>query len=198
MFYDRADQIFMQDVDVFDLTGRALYSGVLRRTTQSFMRESRFNSLQFIRCGSASAAVVDFDSQGSGDTTYEISIDGRNIVAPGGVGLLLHSSSSRTGVRQMKFARLHVDGQGGGAAALVQVGDAAFAGNNNIDFVQTELINPPAGFAAIRFTAHSVATAPFQVRLQGGSAARLPTARESSSTQDASCPSISRNFIRAM
>jgi hypothetical protein len=38
VFYDRADQIFMQDVDVFDLTGRALYSGVLRRTTQSFMR----------------------------------------------------------------------------------------------------------------------------------------------------------------
>jgi hypothetical protein len=168
VFYDRADQIFMQEVDVFDLTGRALYSGVSRTKPQAYMRESRFNSLRFVRCGSASAAVVDFDSQGSGDTTNEISIDGLNIVAPGGVGLLLHSSSSRTGVRQMKFAKLHVDGQGGGrAAALLQVGDAAFAGNNNIDFVQTELINPPAGFAAIRFTAHSVATAPFQIRLQG-------------------------------
>jgi hypothetical protein len=168
VFYDRADQIFMQDVDVFDLTGRALYSGVLRRTTQSFMRESHFNSLRFVRCGIAGAAVVDFDSHGNGDTTNEISIDGLDIVAPGGVGLLLHSSSTTTGVRQMKFARLHVDGQGGGgAAALVQVGDAAFAGNNNVDFVQTQLINPPAGFAAIRFTAQSVATAPFQVRLQG-------------------------------
>jgi len=169
VFYDRADQIFMQDVDVFDLTGRALYSGVLRRTTQSYMRESRFNSLRFVRCGSAgAAAVVDFDSQGNGDTTNEISIDGLDIVAPGGVGLLLHSSSSRTGVRQMKFARLHVDGQGGGGAAgLVHVGDAAFAGNNNIDFVQTELINPLAGFAAISFSAHSAATAPYQIRLQG-------------------------------
>jgi hypothetical protein len=143
VFYDRADQIFMQDVDVFDLTGRALYSGVSRTKPQAYMRESRFNSLRFVRCGSASAAVVDFDSQGSGDTTNEISIDGLDIVAPGGVGLLLHSSSSTTGVRQMKFARLHVDGLGGGgAAALLQVGDASFAGNNNIDFVQTELINP--------------------------------------------------------
>ena len=169
VFYDRADQVFMRDVDVFDLTGRALYSGVLRRTTQSYMRESHFNSLRFVRCGSAgAAAVVDFDSHGNGDTTNEISIDGLDIVAPGGVGLLLHSSSSKKAIGLMKFARLHVDGQGGGgAAALVHVGDAAFAGNSNIDFVQTELINPPAGFAAIRFTAQSVATAPFQVRLQG-------------------------------
>jgi hypothetical protein len=168
VFYDRADQIFMQEVDVFDLTGRALYSGVLRRTTQSYMRESHFNSLRFVRCGSAGAAVVDFDSHGNGDTTNQISIDGLDIVAPGGVGLLLHSSSSKNGIGQMKFARLHVDGQGGGGAAdLVQVGDAAFAGNSNNDFVQTELMNPPTGFAAIRFTAHSVATAPFQVRLQG-------------------------------
>jgi hypothetical protein len=168
VFYDRADQIFMQDVDVFDLTGRALYSGVLRTKPTAYMRESRFNSLRFVRCGGAGAAVVDFDSHGNGDTTNEISVDGLDIVAPGGVGLLLHSSSTRTGVRQMKFAGLHVDGRGGGgAAALVQVGDAAFAGNNNIDFEQTELINPPAGFAAIRFTAQSPATAPFQVRLQG-------------------------------
>jgi Pectate lyase superfamily protein len=168
VFYDRADFIFMQDVGVFDLTGRALYSGVLRTKPVAYMRESHFNDLRFARCGSAGAAVVDFDSHGDGDTTNEISVDGLDIAAPGGVGLLLHSSTSKTGIRQMKFAGLHVDGQGGGGtAALVQVGDAAFAGNNNIDFVQTELINPPAGFAAIRFTAQSVATAPFQIRLQG-------------------------------
>src|SRR5215470_4870988 len=50
VFYDRADFVFMQDVDVFDLTGRALYSGVSRREPKAFMRESHFNSLRFVRC----------------------------------------------------------------------------------------------------------------------------------------------------
>jgi pectate lyase-like protein len=166
VFYDRADQIFMQDVDVFDLTGRALYSGVSRTKPQAYMRESHFNSLRFVRCGSAGTAVVDFDSQGNGPGTNEISVDGLDIIAPGGVGLVLHSNG--TGLALMRFVRLRVDGQdGGGTAALVEVGNTALGSSNNIDFEQTELINPPTGFAAIRLTAADLRLAPFWIRLQG-------------------------------
>jgi pectate lyase-like protein len=142
VFYDRADQVFMQDVDVFDLTGRALYSGVSRAKPAAYMRESHFDSLRFVRCGSADAAVVDFDSQGNGPGTNEISVDGLDIIAPGGVGLILHSNG--TGLALMRFVRLLVDGQGGGGtAALVEVGRTTLSSTNNIDFEQTELINPP-------------------------------------------------------
>jgi hypothetical protein len=166
VFYDRADQIFMQDVDVFDLTGRALYSGVPRTKPAAYMRESHFNSLRFVRCGSAEAAVVDFNSQGNGPGTNEISVDGLDITAPGSVGLILHSNG--TGLALMRFVGLRIDGQGGGGtAALVEVGRTALSSTNNIDFEQTELINPPAGFAAIRFTAANLLLAPFWVRLQG-------------------------------
>jgi Pectate lyase superfamily protein len=166
VFYDRADQIFMQDVDVVDLTGRALYSGVSRTKPQAYMRESHFNNLRFVRCGSADAAVVDFDSRGNGPGSNEISVDGLDIMAPGSVGLILHSAG--TGLALMRFVRLRVDGQGGGGtAALVELGPTALSPSNNIDFEQTELINPPAGFAAMRFTAMNLPLAPFWIRLQG-------------------------------
>ena len=166
-FYDRADQIYMHDVDVFDLSGRALYSGVLRRSSQSFMRESHFSGLRFVRCGSGGVAAVDFDSQGNGPGTNEISVDGLDIIAPGGVGLILHSNGGLSGPGSMRFVGLHVDGQGGGTATLVEVGPTALGVNGNIDFEQTELLNPPAGFAAIHFTAVDLPHSPFGIRLQG-------------------------------
>ena len=166
VFYDRADQIFMQDVDVFDLTGRALHSGISLREPKAFMRESHFNSLRFVRCGSADAAVVDFDAQGNGDSTNAISVDGLDIIAPGGVGLIVHSNGG--GPRGMNFARLRVDGQGGGGTgALVEVGRTALVSSSLIDFEQTELLNPPAGFAAFHLTAANLRLAPIWIRLQG-------------------------------
>jgi len=85
------------------------------------MRESHFNSLRFVRCGSADAAAVDFNSQGNGPGTNEISVDGLDIIAPGGVGLILHNNGGLSGPGSMRFVGLHVDGQGGGTATLVEV-----------------------------------------------------------------------------
>jgi hypothetical protein len=90
------------------------------------MRESHFNGRRFVRCGSAGVAAVDFDSQGGGRGTNEISIDGLDILAPGGVGLMIHSNGHGQG--GMKFVRLRVDGPGGGGtAALVEVGPTALS-----------------------------------------------------------------------
>jgi hypothetical protein len=61
-----------------------------------------------------------------GPGTNEISIDGLVILAPGGVGLIIHSNGHGQG--GMKFVRLRVDGQGGGGTvALVEVGPTALS-----------------------------------------------------------------------
>jgi hypothetical protein len=83
VFYDRADFIFMQDVDVFDMTGRALYSRVLRRTSQSFMRESHFNSaVRRVRQRRSTRGRFR-----NGPSTNEIGVDGLDIIAPAASGL---------------------------------------------------------------------------------------------------------------
>jgi hypothetical protein len=165
VFYDGADQVFMHDVEVLDLTGRALYSGALRGT----MRESHFKRLRFARCGSPGAPVVDFNSGGSFVGSNELSIDALDILAPYGTGMAIHNSSVLRSAN-IKFSGLRIVGleNGGAPADLLQVGDESLAGNvKNIDFEQTELINPPSGFAAIRFAAPNFAVAPYAIRFQG-------------------------------
>jgi hypothetical protein len=132
------------------------------------MRESHFNSLRFVRCGSAVAAGVYFNSQGNGPGTNEISVDGLDIIAPGGIGLFFHGDGGLSGPGSMRFAGLRVDGQGGGGTGtLVEVGPTVLSSDSNMDFEQTELLNPPAGFAAIHFTAVDLPHSSFGIRLQG-------------------------------
>jgi hypothetical protein len=50
VFYDRADRVLMQNVDVFYMTGSALHSGVTQRTSQASMTRSQFYSLRFFNC----------------------------------------------------------------------------------------------------------------------------------------------------
>jgi hypothetical protein len=164
VFYDRADLIFMKDVEVVNLTGRTLHTGILRRTTQSYMRESRFEGLRFVGCGSAGAPVVDFNSQGNGAGTNEVTVDALEILAPYGTGIVIHSNGNPEG--GIRFAGLRIEGSENTTADLVQLGDAALNGVvASIDFAATELINPPAGFAAIRLVARNAT--PYAIRFQG-------------------------------
>jgi hypothetical protein len=168
VFFDRADQVLMRDVDVLHLAGRALLSGVAQREPVAFMRESHFRDLRFVDCGGAGIAVVEFDSQGGGDATNELSIDGLTILEPRGSGLVIRSNG--TPVRNIRFSGLRVEGGEAGNAAgdPVQIGDSSLAGNvNNIQFEDTALLNPQNGFSAIRFTAPSLSLAPFQILFQG-------------------------------
>src|SRR5205807_2431579 len=101
----------------------------------SSMRESHFSDLRFDNCGSAGVPVVDFNSQGSGDATNEVSISGLEITAPQGSGILIHNNSNL--MRNIKFSRLRIIGDESGAVQgdLVQIGDDALTGQvSNIDF----------------------------------------------------------------
>jgi hypothetical protein len=170
VFYDRADHVLMQDVDVWYMTGRVLYSGVTRRTSQSYMRDSRFDSLRFFNCGSPGAAVVDFNSVGTATATNNVIINNLDIYAPYGTGVIIHSDGAP--VHAMRFSKLRIEGLLPAAttkADLLQVGDASLSGNvHEIEFDQTTLIDPYSGFAATRITAPNISVAPYDVHLQGG------------------------------
>jgi hypothetical protein len=178
VFYDRADRVLMRNVDVFYMTGRALYSGVSQRTSQSYMTRSRFYSLRFFNCGSAGIATVDFNSHGGGTGTSEVSVNALDIFAPYGAGVVIHSDGPP--VHAVKFSKLRIEGLQDGTISsdLLQVGDASLSGNvNHIEFAQTDLIDPYFGFAAIRLAAPSLSSAPYEVRFEGFIGGGLPNGK---------------------
>jgi hypothetical protein len=178
VFYDRADRVLMQNVDVFYMTGRALYSGVSQRTSQSYMTRSQFYSLRFFNCGSAGIATVDFNSYGGGAGTSEVSVNALDIFAPYGTGVVIHSDGPT--VQAIKFSKLRIEGLQNGTISsdLLQVGDASLSGSvNHIEFEQTELIDPYFGFAAIRFAAPGLPSAPYEVRYEGFIGGGLPNGK---------------------
>lgn len=168
VFYDRADRVLMQNVDVFYMTGSALHSGVSQRTPQASMTRSQFYSLRFFNCGSAGIAIVDFNSHGAGDGTSNVSVNALDIFAPFGAGVVIHSDGPP--VHALSFSKLRIEGLENGTipSDLLQVGDASLSGSvSDIAFDQTELIDPYFGFAAIRFAAPGLPSAPHEVHFEG-------------------------------
>src|SRR5215467_2922370 len=178
VFYDRADHVLMQNVDVFYMTGRVLYSGVSQRTSQAYMTASRFDSLRFFNCGSAGIATVDFNSHGGGAGTSEVSVNALDIYAPHGPGAVIHSDGPP--IHAIRFSELRIEGLENGTISsdLLQVGDASLSGKvSDIEFAQTYLIDPYFGFAAIRFTAPGMSSAPAEVRFDGFINGGLPNGK---------------------
>jgi len=168
VFYDRADRVLMQNVDVFYMTGSALHSGVSQRTSQASMTRSQFYSLRFFNCGSAGMAVVDFNAHGGGAGTREVSVNALDIFAPYGTGVVIHTDSPP--IHAIRFSKLRIEGLQNGTITsdLLQIGDASLSGNvRDIEFKETHLIDPYFGFAAIRFAATGMSSAPDEVRFEG-------------------------------
>jgi len=178
VFYDRADRVLMQNVDVFYMTGHALYSGVSQRAPQGYMTRSSFYSLRFFNCGNAGIATVDFNARGGGPGTSEVSVNALDIYAPYGPGVVIHSDGPP--VHAMRFSKLRIEGLQNGTVSsdLLQIGDASLGGNvRDIDFEQTDLIDPYFGFAAIRITATGVSSAPDEVGFEGFIGGGLPNGK---------------------
>jgi hypothetical protein len=178
VFYDRANHVLMQNVDVFYITGRALYSGVSQGTSQAYMTRSQFYSLRFFNCGSAGIATVDFSSHGGGAGTSEVSVNALDIYAPHGPGVVIHSDGPP--VHAIRFSEVRIEGLENGAISsdLLQIGDASLSGKvSDIEFAQTHLVDPYFGFAGIRFTAPGMSSAPDEVRFEGFINGGLPNGK---------------------
>jgi hypothetical protein len=163
---------------VFYMTGSALHSGVTQRTSQASMTRSRFDSLRFFNCGSAGIATVDFNSHGGDVGTSEVSVNALDIFAPFGAGVVIHSDGPT--VHALSFSKLRVEGLQNGTISsdLLQIGDASLSGKvSDIEFEQTELIDPYFGFAAIRFAAPGLPSAAYEVRYEGFIGGGLPNGK---------------------
>jgi hypothetical protein len=171
VFYDRNDQVVVEDVEVLDLHGRALYSGVAKHAPQAYMRESRLRSLRFFRCGAPGIPVVEFNSQGRGDTdaTNEIRLSMVDIYGPRGPGFVIRNNGSGT-VGGITADMLRIEGTEHGTtqADLLTIGDPVMGGIvHAITFTALELIDPYPGFAALRVTAPPQAPVPYQITVTG-------------------------------
>ena len=146
VFYDRNDELYMDDIDVFDLHGRALYSGVTKNAPNAYIRESHFRSLRFFGDGAPAVPVVEFNSRGIGhtDATNEIRMSQIDIYGARGPGFVIRNEGPG-GVRNITIDALRIEGleQGGVAADLLTIGDPVMKGNvNNISLTNLEAYRP--------------------------------------------------------
>jgi hypothetical protein len=171
VFYDRNDDVFIDNVEVWYLHGRALYSGVKRNKPQAYMRESHLRSLRFFEDGAPGVPVVEFSSEGTGDTdaTNEVRVSQLDIFGPNGPGLVIRNNGN-SAVRNITFDELRIEGYAASDmnGDLLTIGDPVMIGNvNNLMFSNVELIDPYTGYAAIRLTAPPKTAAPYQITFQG-------------------------------
>jgi hypothetical protein len=171
VFYDRNDEVFIDNVDIRNLHGRALYSGVTKKTSQAYMRESHMRSMRFFEDGAPGVPVVEFNSQGAGETdaTNEVRLSQLDIFGSHGPSFIIRNNGSGA-IRDMTIDALRIEGLqvGNVPADLLTIGDPVMKGNvNNIVFRSLELINPYEGYAALRLTAPPGVAAPYQITVDG-------------------------------
>jgi hypothetical protein len=178
MFYGRNDEVFIDNVSVSGLHGRALAAGVSKNPAQSYMRESHMRSVRFFNDGAPGIPVLELSSSGIGrvDGTNEIRISQIDIYGSHGPSLVIRNNSSGV-VRDITIDSMRIEGleDGSTAADLLTIGDAFESGTvKNIMLTNVELIDPPRNFAAIRLTAPNGESAPSQVTFQGMIGGGLP------------------------
>jgi hypothetical protein len=176
VFYDRNDDVHMENVEAYYVNGRAIYVGVLSGQTQGYMRESRFTNCKFFWCGASNTVpVVEFDSKATStgsDGTNEIVVDNMQIYSPYGPGFLVHNTGPTSGsTRAFQVAKLRVEGNSAvppvATSDLVKVGDTtSLLSVKGIYFSDTELLISYPGGASFRVTAAAGGAVPSQIGLQ--------------------------------
>ncbi len=178
VFYDRNDRVFIDNVEVDGLHGRALYSGVRKHMPEAYMRESRMRSLRFFNDGAPGVPVVEFCSEGSGHipATNEIELSQVDIYGARGPGLVIRNNGQGS-LRDFIVDGLRIEGPESGAASgdLLAIGDGAMAGRvSSIRLQGIELIDAPAGFAALHINAPGGAPGPYQITVDGSIGGGVP------------------------
>jgi len=172
VFYDRNDEVFLDNVEVWNLHGRALYSGITKHASRAYMRESHMRSLRFFEDGAPGVPVVEFSSQGIGktDATNQIRIEQVDIFGPYGPGFVIRNDGDGT-VRTITAESLRIEGwqrAGETEGDLFTIGDPVMTGNvSNIRLTDVELIDPAPGYAALRLTAAPGSAAPYDITVTG-------------------------------
>lgn len=178
MFYDRNDNVQINNVEVDDVTGHGLAFGIRRFSSQAYIRESRLNGMRLFNDGRLGASAFDLSSEGRGriDATNEIRISQLDIYAARGPALVIHNNGDGV-IRNVTISDLRVEGseKGDEVGDLVLIGDTVMTGAiNNISLTNTELIDPASGFAALRITTPPNAPLFYNISMSGFIGGGLP------------------------
>ena len=168
--YDRNDNVNFSDLDVWNMPGQAIRSGIAKNTAYGFLRESRFAGIRIFNSGLSGQPAWEFNNlTGGGDATNDIQVTSYRIFGSNGPSLVVRNGGS-TPMGGMTFTDGIVEGAENGttAADLVTIGDATLAGQvSNVTFRNLSLIDPYTGYPSLRLTASSAAVAPQFVTVDG-------------------------------
>ena len=169
MFYDRTDQIHMDNVDVLFLNGYALGMGFTKNLGGAFVRESWFSNLNFWNCGILAPACLEITAVGTGDTSNQLVFFGLNVVNPTNAGVLVRNKNSGgKNVGGLFFFRPRVEA--GTNDDLFRIGDtgSTYVGGIGEIHMFGALFNGSAtGHAAIGTYSYTSSQAPTGIRVYG-------------------------------
>ena len=170
VFYDRIDKAFIDDVEIDDFRGRALYSGIVKHTSQAYMRESQMRNLRFFNDGAPDVSVLEFNSQGETgvDGTNEVSVSQLDIYGSNGPSITIKNESAGS-VRDLTFSSTRIEGKESGnvKADLIDISQANSGGSlHSISLFGLELIDPYIGYAAMRISS-TTGPAPYNINVYG-------------------------------
>jgi hypothetical protein len=152
MFYDRNDNVFIDDIEITAVNGRCLGSGTLRVTVEAYMRESLIGRLRCHAAGAPGIPAMEFGTVSGGESSNEINLNDINIYANYGDGLVFKDN-----IGGIRISKLRIEGQQWAdlGADLLRIGDPAsmYGSIVGITVDQLELFTAYPGKAALRVTA---------------------------------------------
>ena len=93
---------------------------------------------------------------------------GLDVIGPTGPGLVIRNANSSIAVRLIRFFGLRAEGGGANAGDLVVIGDPTLTGVvDNVQIYGFESNNAASGYAALRFSAPSAASQPYDIVVEG-------------------------------
>ena len=170
-FYDRVDRVYIEDIEIENLPGAAVFFGKMKHALQAYVRESHFRSIRLFNDGIEGVPVFEISSDGSGqmDASNEIRISEMDIFAPKSTAVAIRNNSAGV-IRAISFNHLRIEGEQNAnvQADLLVIGDAKMTGGvNTIRFAGLELIDPYSKYAAMRITTPVGSTIPYHIEVDG-------------------------------
>lgn len=167
VFYDRNDNVRLDNISVYYLSGRGIQVGAqVLNSSQAYMREGLFSHLSFGHVGGPAWPDIEFNTVGTGDSTNTFTGTDINMWDILGPGVVIRNQNTVKAVSLLKWFGLRIEGgQTGYTGDALQIGDSTQTGAvSNSDFHGLQIISP--GGNGISVLAQSSTYAPFQNRFE--------------------------------
>jgi hypothetical protein len=170
-FYDRNQEVLLENVDVQFLHGSGIILGDVLNTAFGYVSESSFVNIRLANVGiSGGAAAMEITGSGTGDSTNQLYFDNLNIFSNGPSLRIRNANTTGKALGPIRFSGLRVEHPlTASVGDSLIIGDLTMAGGISSIYIDHFIGNASyAGSATIKLLAASSASAPFDVRIKGG------------------------------